>query len=335
MERQRLESIIAGFPAARIMVVGDVMLDEYVQGSVERISPEAPIPVVNLVNGRDRDVRMGGAANVFNNLVSLGVRGARLCGVVGDDRNGALVRGRIAEGCGSDETLLVDRSRPTSVKTRIIAQNQQVIRLDREERAPIDEPIRRRLAATILDRVGDLDAVVFSDYEKGVITAGLLEEVLPELRRRGVLIAVDPKFTNFRHFLDATVIVPNRKEASGFVRHDIETEADVLAAARDILETLRCEYVLIKLGELGMRLVDRYGGDVRIETAAEQVYDVTGAGDTVISTLVLARSAGATWEEAARIANVAAGIVIHFIGTSAVTTAQLTRAMLHNEFPEP
>lgn len=335
MERQRLESIIAGFPAARIMVVGDVMLDEYLQGAVERISPEAPIPVVNLANGRERDVRLGGAANVFNNLVSLGARAARLCGVVGDDGNGALVRERIARGCGSDETLLVDPTRPTSVKTRIIAQNQQVIRLDREERAPIDAPTRRRLAATILDRAGALDAVVFSDYEKGVITAELLAEVLPELHRRGVAVAVDPKFTNFRHFLDATVIVPNRKEASGFVRHDITTEADVLAAARYILETLRCEYVLIKLGELGMRLVDRNGGDVRIKTAAEQVYDVTGAGDTVISTLVLARSAGATWEEAARIANVAAGIVIHFIGTSAVTTAQLTSAMLHNEFPEP
>ncbi len=313
------------------MVVGDLMLDEYVRGVVDRVSPEAPIPVVNIINGPERDVRLGGAANVFNNLIALGARDAILCGVVGGDPDGEFVHSHLRVKGLSTRGLIVDAARPTTIKTRIIAHNQQVVRLDREERCPISDASRERLAGFITDRLGSLDAIIFSDYEKGVITPDLLEIVLPRAARQGVTVAVDPKFTNFRHFKNVSIVVPNRKEASGFVRYEILSAQDALAAARDILASLNCENVLIKLGEHGMRLIGADGTDISISTAAEQVYDVTGAGDTVISTLVLARAAGATWEEAARIANVAAGVVIHYIGTTVITRELLRQAIVEKK----
>jgi D-beta-D-heptose 7-phosphate kinase/D-beta-D-heptose 1-phosphate adenosyltransferase len=335
MNRIKIESIIDKFPQNRIMVVGDIMLDEYLEGTVERISPEAPIPVVNLLNNKVRDVRLGGSANVFNNLVSLGGKDILLCGVIGDDDNGRMIKGML-RGIGAEVGgLIVDADRPTSIKTRIIAHNQQVIRLDREERKPISEKTRSYIIKFIIDRLDSLDAIIFSDYEKGTITKELLEVVLPLAEKKNIIIAVDPKFTNFKYFKKVTIIVPNRKEASGFVRHEINNDYDALVAAQYILKKLECECVLVKLGERGMRIVDRNGCDVMIKTVAEQVYDVTGAGDTVISTLVLSKSSGATWEEAARIANYAAGIVIHYIGTSAVNAKQLKSAILENRFPEP
>jgi D-beta-D-heptose 7-phosphate kinase/D-beta-D-heptose 1-phosphate adenosyltransferase len=230
--------------------------------------------------------------------------------------------------------LIVDKTRPTTVKTRIIAHNQQVIRLDREESSPLSSVSRTRIADFIKAKLPSLDALIFSDYEKGVITEKLLREVLPLAKENSVITAVDPKFSNFKFFKKVTVVVPNRKEASGFFRHEINTEDDALSAARYILEKLESECVLLKLGEHGMRLVDRSGLDDMIKTAAEQVYDVTGAGDTVISTLVLSKTAGASWDEAARIANYAAGIVIHYIGTSVLNADQLKKSILEKRFPE-
>jgi rfaE bifunctional protein kinase chain/domain len=203
-------------------------------------------------------------------------------------------------------------------------------------RSPVPDSCRQQLIRCILDHAAGLDAIIFSDYEKGVITPELLAEVLPQVTGRpDLIVAVDPKFTNFQYFKNVTIIVPNRKEASGFMRHEITDSRDALAAARYIMEQLGCSSVLVKLGEQGMRLVDGAGLDVCIETAAEQVYDVTGAGDTVMSALVLARTAGASWEEAAHLANVAAGVVIHYIGTSTLTAEQLKNAILHDTFTEP
>lgn len=332
MDKERLESILDRFPKSRIMVVGDIMLDEYLEGTVERISPEAPIPVVNLVNNKERDVRPGGAANVFNNLDSLGGKKIFLCGVIGDDPDGRLIKEKICAMRVEEGGLIVEENRPTTLKARIIAHNQQVIRLDREERSPISSASRANIVNFIKDRLDSLDAIIFSDYEKGVITGELLEDVLPLATQKNVIVAVDPKFSNFKYFKKATIIVPNIKEASGFVRHEINSDHDALMAARYILDSLECECVLLKLGERGMLLVDSTGRDVLIKTVAEQVYDVTGAGDTVIGALVLAKAAGATWEEAARIANFAAGVVIHYIGTSTVNASQLKGAILDNRF---
>ncbi|MCX8043411.1 MAG: PfkB family carbohydrate kinase [Desulfobacterota bacterium] len=330
LTRRRLDTLLQKFPDARIMVVGDIMLDEYLTGTVERISPEAPIPVVNLHNHKTPDLRLGGAANVLHNLAALGNTRALLCGIVGNDESGRAVKRALKRLGVTTRYVYTVSGRPTTVKTRIIAHGQQVIRIDREDRSPPTPHVQARIAGAIMKHAPQLDAIIFSDYEKGVITKNLLSTVLPQLNRyKNLIIAVDPKFSNFTHFKNVTIIVPNRKEASGFLRHEIVTDHDALVAARNILANLSCRYVLIKLGEHGMRLVDRNGSDIRIETAAEQVYDVTGAGDTVISTLVLARVAGATWEEAARIANVAAGRVIHYIGTSTITAAQLRNAMVH------
>lgn len=328
---RKLDALIQRFPSARIMVVGDIMLDQYLTGSVERISPEAPIPIVNLHNSVPPDLRLGGAANVLHNLVSLGNTRALLCGIVGDDQSGTAVKQKLRQLGVSTRYVYTVPGRPTTHKSRIIAHGQQVIRLDREERSPAPEKVQAKIASTILKHAPQLDAIIFSDYEKGVITKELLAKVLPALTsRKDLVVAVDPKFSNFSYFKNVTIIVPNRKEASGFIRHDIITDHDARAAAHTILSSLSCQCVLIKLGEHGMRFVDRNGTDIMIQTAAEQVYDVTGAGDTVIGTLVLARVAGATWEVAARIANVAAGRVIHYIGTSTVNAAQLKHAVLQN-----
>ncbi len=336
MDRSKIEPLLRGFKKSRIMVVGDIMLDEYVEGTVERISPEAPIPVVNLVNSKKRDVRLGGAANVFNNLVSLGGSEIYLCGVIGDDVNGELVRERLCKAKVASGGLIVDKNRPTTIKTRIISHNQQVIRLDREECSPISDGTRTGVVKFIKEKLPHLDAIIFSDYEKGVITESLLAEVLPLTAQHRVMVAVDPKFSNFKYFKNITIIVPNKKEASGFARHEINTDHDALMAARYMFENLNCETVLVKLGERGMLLVDGSNDTgVLIKTAAEQVYDVTGAGDTVISTLLLARTSGATWEQAARIANFAAGIVIHYMGTSTVNIEQLKSSIFDNRFPEP
>ena len=331
IETTRLDELLEKFSRGRIMVVGDLMLDEYRRGVVDRVSPEAPIPVVNLINNAERDVRLGGAANVFNNLISLGATDVVLCGVVGDDPDGEFVRDYLQQKNLTTEGLIVDPDRPTTIKTRIIAHNQQVVRLDREERGPLSSEIRKKLTTFITSRLDSLDAIIFSDYEKGVITPELLEVILPQAKQHGVIVAVDPKFTNFRHFKDVSIIVPNRKEASGFVRNEILSAQDALRAAQDILSGLNCKNVLIKLGEAGMRLVGTDGTDISINTAAEQVFDVTGAGDTVISTLVLARTAGASWQEAARIANVAAGVVIHYIGTTAITRELLRQAIVEKK----
>ena len=322
MNKNRALSILKKFPEVSILVIGDIMLDEYIEGSIERISPEAPIPVVSIFN-RKADRRLGGAANVFNNLSSLGGKNIFMCGIVGDDEPGDIIKKQL-HACGAEiEGMVVEPGRPTTVKTRIIAHNQQVVRLDREDRMPISRQSRQKIVDYIKDKLTSVRALVISDYEKGLITEPLLREIIACAVRAGIVVAVDPKFSNFKYFKKVTIVVPNIKEARAFARQEIESPEDVLAAARYILKALTCEYVLIKKGEQGMTLVDREGHAVSIPTAALEVYDVTGAGDTVISSLVLAQSAGASWEEAARIANVAAGIAVSHLGTTTVALSEL------------
>jgi D-beta-D-heptose 7-phosphate kinase/D-beta-D-heptose 1-phosphate adenosyltransferase len=332
MDKKRALSLLDKFPDGNILVIGDLMLDEYIEGSIERISPEAPIPVVNVFN-QNADRRLGGAANVFNNLVSLGGKNISLCGIVGDDENGDILRGKLKFSHGDIDGIIVELNRPTTIKTRIIAHNQQVIRLDREERAPISKESRHKVIEYVKEKIETVKAIIISDYEKGLITEQLLREIIPRAVKKGICVAVDPKFSNFKHFKKATIVVPNVKEAQAFARHEVETLDDVLDAAQNIFKALDCEYVLIKMGERGMALVSKKGQHITIQTAAIEVYDVTGAGDTVISTLVLARTAGASWEEAARLANAAAGIAVSHRGTSTVALGELKKAIRNNRFP--
>jgi len=304
-----------------IVVFGDVMLDEFVWGDVTRISPEAPVPVVDI---RRESVHLGGAANVLANLRALGAR-ASVVGVVGQDRAGERVRSELREAGAieADENLIVDVSRPTTVKTRIIAHSQLVVRADRERRAPLDGPVEERAVAALRKLLRTAHALVVSDYDKGAVTPGVLAEILPAAEVARVPVLIDPKIRNFNSYRPATLVTPNHHEALRLTNSEDDTDEGVARAARAIRERLDCRSVLITRGERGMMLLEGDGEPVFVPTAAREVYDVTGAGDTVIATLAASLASGASLVEAAMLANHAAGIVVGKIGTATASAEEL------------
>jgi len=304
-----------------VVVFGDVMLDEFVWGDVTRISPEAPVPVVDI---RRESVHLGGAANVLANLRSLGARAA-VVGVVGSDRAGERVRAELREAGALDaeEGLIVDVSRPTTVKTRIIAHSQLVVRADRERRAPVEGPLEERIIAALQKLLREADALVVSDYDKGAVTPRVLDAVLPLAEVAGVSALVDPKIRNFDSYRPATLVTPNHHEALRLTNSDDDTDDGMARAARSIRDRLNCRSVLITRGERGMMLLGEDGEPVYVPTAAREVYDVTGAGDTVIATLAASLAAGASLVEAAMLANHAAGIVVGKVGTATASAEEL------------
>jgi rfaE bifunctional protein kinase chain/domain len=321
--RERARSIADAFVAKRIIVLGDVMLDEFIWGRVRRISPEAPVPVVEV----DRQtLALGGAGNVVSNLVALGADATPI-GVLGDDLDAARLRGAFGDLGVSTARLIVDSSRPTTVKTRIIAHNQQVVRTDRESRARIDAAIEHRVAGSFRDAIEAADAVVVSDYGKGLLTPGLLEQVLGAAQARGLIVCLDPKMRSFVPYQPVTVITPNNQEASDASGIPIEDQQSLTDAGRKLLGSIDTQAVLITRGEEGMALFTGKGPDggevTHIPTVAREVYDVTGAGDTVVATLALALSSGASLEEAAFLANHAAGVVVGKVGTASLTREEL------------
>ncbi|HKG12980.1 MAG TPA: D-glycero-beta-D-manno-heptose-7-phosphate kinase [Pyrinomonadaceae bacterium] len=321
LTQQRAAELVSRFRERRIVVYGDVMLDEFVWGDVTRISPEAPVPVVEI---RRESVHLGGAANVLSNLRALGVRSA-LVGVVGQDRAGERVRAELREAGALDaeENLIVDVSRPTTVKTRIIAHSQLVVRADRERRAPLDATVEERVVETLRRLLRGADALVVSDYDKGAVTPAALDEVLPAAEAAGVPVLIDPKIRNFDSYRPATLVTPNHHEALKVTNSDDDTDDGMARAARAIRERLGCRSVLITRGERGMMLLEEDGEPVYVPTAAREVFDVTGAGDTVIATLAASIAAGATLAEAAMLANHAAGIVVGKIGTATASADEL------------
>lgn len=319
-----LDGLLERFPRARVLVVGDVMLDEFVWGKVSRISPEAPVPVVWV----QRESAMpGGAANVANNIRALGGQ-VTVVGIVGDDAWGSRLRQELT-GRRIDVQGLVTTKRPTTVKTRVIAHHQQVVRVDREHPEPLPAGVTEQLIKTMTRLVDDIDAVVIEDYGKGVITQPLLEAVVPAARKRGKVVTVDPKEEHVELYRGVTALTPNRAEAGGAVGRSLDTEADVQRAGRELLRRLSCEGVLITLGEEGMCLFERAGRAVRIPTVAREVFDVAGAGDTVIAAFTLALASGGSMEQAARLANQAAGIVVGKLGVAVATPSEL-RASLNS-----
>jgi len=318
---QRAAELVSGFRERRIVVYGDVMLDEFVWGDVRRISPEAPVPVVEI---RRESAHLGGAANVLSNLRALGVRSS-LVGVVGQDRAGERVRAELRESGALDteENLVVDVSRPTTVKTRIIAHSQLVVRADRERRTPLDATVEERVVETLRRLLRGADALVVSDYDKGAVTPNALDEVLPAAEAAGVPVLIDPKIRNFDSYRPATLVTPNHHEALKVTNTEDDTDEGMARAARSIRERLGCRSVLITRGERGMMLLGEDGEPVYVPTAAREVYDVTGAGDTVIATLAASVAAGATLAEAAMLANHAAGIVVGKIGTATASADEL------------
>lgn len=321
LTQQRAAELVSRFGERRIIVYGDVMLDEFVWGDVTRISPEAPVPVVEI---RRESVHLGGAANVLSNLRALGVRSS-LVGVVGQDRAGERVRSELREAGALDaeENLVVDVSRPTTVKTRIIAHSQLVVRADRERRTPLDATVEERVVETLRRLLRDADALVVSDYDKGAVTPAALDQVLHAAEAAGVPVLIDPKIRNFDSYRPATLVTPNHHEALKVTNTEDDTDEGMARAARAIRERLGCRSVLITRGERGMMLLEEDGEPVYVPTAAREVFDVTGAGDTVIATLAASIAAGASLAEAAMLANHAAGIVVAKLGTATASADEL------------
>ncbi|MCW5200549.1 D-glycero-beta-D-manno-heptose-7-phosphate kinase [Desulfobulbus sp. F4] len=322
-----LRDIIDRFGEARILVIGDVILDQFIWGTVSRISPEAPVPVVNVTK---EELLLGGSANVVRNIVSLGGRCA-LCGIIGDDTMGNELL-RLMQAAGAPTDGLIKGRRPTTIKTRVVAQRQQVVRYDREKTGPPSAPTLQRLLAYLEKNLAQFDAVLVSDYAKGVVCGPLMErlnELLAELRRTGrpLPLIVDPKPVNAQLFSGATVITPNNFEAAKISGIEITDEDSLLAAARTIKKMLDCKAVLITQGEAGMALLEDENDMVLIPTMAKEVFDVTGAGDTVAAALSLGLAAGCSMTESAIIANHAAGIVVGKVGTASASREELLFAV--------
>ena len=318
----RTEDILVRCKGNQIAVLGDIMLDRYFWGSVSRISPEAPVPVIDIDS---ESYHLGGAANVANNLISLGLK-PLLCGLLGNDNTGKTFI-EIAENSGIDTGgMFIDPQRPTTVKTRIIGNNQHIARLDRESLEQITSEGENHIIS-YLNSNKNISGIIFSDYNKGTLSDYLIGEIISFGRINQIPIYVDPKFDNFFSYKKATVIKPNRKEASQALGFTIKNSEDVVKAGRQICERLNCQYVLITLGKDGMMLIESNGNLFSAETQARNVSDVSGAGDTAISALSAAVSGGATMLEAAAIANFASGAVCEQPGIVPITSEALKSAI--------
>lgn len=326
-----LEKLVQRIGGKKILVVGDIIVDHFVWGTVSRISPEAPVPVVNVTK---EEFLLGGGANVLHNIYSLGGE-AVLCGIIGADEMGTRLKDLLQD-LGASTDGLVKGKRPTTVKTRVVAQGQQVVRFDREQtRAPSQETITGMIE--YLDQnLMDFDAVIISDYYKGVIGKPLMTRLLARVAEveeesgRKIPVVVDPKPSEPERFYGASLITPNHLEAEKMSGMTIVTTEDLRSAAALLLEKAGCQAVLITRGEAGMALLEKGKDLVAIPTTAQAVFDVTGAGDTVIAALALGLAAETPFADAAALANIAAGVVVGKIGTATVTREELL-AVLHGE----
>jgi len=308
-----------GFSHTCIMVVGDIMIDQYIWGKVDRISPEAPVPVVEVTS---ESLLLGGAANVVHNIHTLDAK-CCVCGVVGNDDMGKHVMGLLQALGIANSGVLIEEDRPTTIKTRVIAHSQQVVRYDRESRKEISDASVERLMANIRHHIDEVDGVIISDYGKGVISQDLLTELLSLARDRGKIVTVDPKVSHFTDYQGVTAITPNHQEAEQAAGIFIHDENSLIRAGQAIRDRLNCDMVLITRGEMGMTLIEKENKIAHIPTSAREVFDVTGAGDTVIASFTLALATGAPSAEAAVISNFAAGAVVGEIGTACVSLEAL------------
>lgn len=322
-----VRGLLARMVGRRVAVIGDAMLDTYVFGRVGRLSPEAPVPIVAV----EREERWpGGAANVAKSLVTLGAR-ARLCAVVGDDEHGRTLLDEL-RALGVDTAgVSVDPSRPTTVKRRVLAQRQQLIRLDHENTTPLGKALEQRLLKKVRAAVRWADAVVVSDYQKGLLTPALCRAVIKEARKRPVI--VDPKAFGWERFRGATVFKPNRRDAAAVLGRSLTDDHDATAGAREMLRRVGAAHVLLTRGEKGMLLLSREGPARRAPRSLpalwREVYDVTGAGDVVGATLALALAAGAEIEEAVWLANIAAGVKVGKLGAAPVAPQEILDILGH------
>lgn len=317
LTRERLQGLLAKMATQRIVVLGDAMLDVYLSGEVERISPEAPVPVVSV---RQRRTALGGAANVAANVAAIGAE-ARLVAVIGTDARGDSLRRELTQHRLKGEWLIQVADRPTTSKTRVVARGQQIVRIDEEVEDPISDDAAGELARVLEQAIADADALLVEDYNKGALTAVVIERALTLARRRGVPVVVDPKFRHFFAYRGATVFKPNRRELEQAMGAALDlAHPDALPAT---LERLGVDNLLLTLGDEGMVLITKDGQTTRIPTMAREVYDVSGAGDTVTAWVGSALAAGASMREAAHLATYAAGIEVGKAGVATVSPAEL------------
>lgn len=321
-----LKHLFKKFDKTGILVIGDLMVDQYIWGKVKRISPEAPVPVVEV---SEENLLLGGATNVANNLQSLGGK-VFITGVIGRDEMGRVLIHKLREKGINTEGIIVDGDRPTTVKTRIIAHNQQVVRFDKEVKADINKSTISLILEYVKTCLPDIKAIIISDYRKGMITRRLIRELL-KLTDRDIFIAVDPKIGHFDYYKGVTFLTPNINEASSGSGIDIMDEKTLLMAGRALLRKLQCKAILVTRGDEGMTLFEEDGQANHIPTFAREVYDVSGAGDTVIAAFTLCHCAGASLKEAAIFANHAAGIVVSKVGTAVVTRQEIITSINRNK----
>lgn len=319
----RLEKRLNGFSKARILVVGDIIMDRFIWGKVSRISPEAPVPVVAV---EKETFLLGGAANVVNNIHSLGGK-VSLCGVVGEDELGQKIIKRLNETGIETHGIFVEKGRQTTTKTRIVAHQQQVVRIDWETTDPLKTSTSLHLSGFLEESVKGFDGIILSDYGKGLLTRGLIRGMIRKAKTTKKFVMVDPKLKNFFFYRGATVITPNTAEASAAAGMPITDLSSLRKAGAMLLKRLRCDVLIITRGEEGMAIFESHKDPFFVPTVAKEVYDVTGAGDTVIGTMALALAAGAGIQEAARLANYAAGVVVGKVGTATVNREELKKAM--------
>lgn len=324
--QSRLDEIQKQFLGKRIAVIGDLMLDRYFWGTVTRISPEAPVPVVEV---EEESVRLGGAANVANNIASLG--GVPfMIGVVGNDTNAHALYGLAEKEGFPIDGIIVDNSRPTTTKTRIIAHSQHVVRIDQEEKIDLSADTQNRILAKFENQIETIDGVVLEDYNKGVLTKELIGSIVRLAKKHKRVITVDPKFHNFFEYQDVSVFKPNRKETEEALGRRLVTSHEIEDAARELIRRTKADNILLTLGENGMLLLERDGQPAHVETKARKVADVSGAGDTVIATLTMAIVAGASVREAAMLANYAGGIVCGEVGIVPIKREVLVQTILRD-----
>ena len=322
ISRGRLESLLEAAGRTRIVAVGDAMLDEYLVGDVDRISPEAPVPVVRV---RERRHALGGVANVAQNVVATGAE-CRLIAAFGNDDAGTQLTTMLADiGVPRDGLLRVDR--PTTRKTRIVARSQQLVRIDEEEDADLSREEAQRIADAIESAISDADALILEDYNKGVLVPTVIGSAIELATRRGIPIVVDPKYRHFFAYRGATVFKPNRRELESALGASVDLDhPEAIPAA---IQRLGVEHLLLTLGERGMLLASRDGSLGTVATVAREVYDVVGAGDTVTAYLAAILGAGGSAADAAVIANYAAGVEVGKLGAATVTPAEVLEAFDH------
>jgi rfaE bifunctional protein kinase chain/domain len=317
LSRDRLLHLIQRMRTSRVVVVGDIMIDRYLYGDTERLSPEAPVPVVTV---HDRTAKLGGAANVAANVASMGAS-CLLVGTVGDDADGSAIRQELVVARLDGRHVVTVAGRPTTAKTRIIARSQQIVRIDEEVDALLEGPDLDRLIRSAAEALADADALLLEDYNKGALAPALIAETMAIARRRGIPVVVDPKYRQFFAYAGATVFKPNRRELESALGAAVDLQNR--NAIPEVLARLKVDNLLVTLGSDGMLLATKDGSSLRIPSIAREVFDVSGAGDTVTAWLGTALAAGASLAEAAQLANYAAGVEVGKPGVATVSPEEV------------